>query len=316
MAMTTDCRPAALCQMELPVRKRAQARRRLAMRRRRSAPAFLDCYLANHCTAAIPRGACIEILPGVHELQCPRAGPTDSPDRATGVLAAVYACLTATMRALRRRDGIGRHVDADAHRTQCASDAMTSDAMTPTSSPMRATQQAPPPALPPGDVTQFDRNRQGFVYPIRLLATGARRHADPHPAGGRHRILRRAELDVGSGASDSPTGCFPNQLYAAASQGDRLYVTSMCASPAGPLGVAKNADGSNNPANFKTVVHPVVFAIDTTNNVEVPEERVVLTPELRASLLRRRPRDRAPVSAHSQRHRRSANAPGRQSQLF
>jgi mono/diheme cytochrome c family protein len=120
--------------------------------------------------------------------------------------------------------------------------------------------QPPPPSPPRGDLTVFDRNRQGFVYPIKLKEGTA---GTP--------IAIAPVFDTGFNDSNSrPTSCFPNQLYAVAAEKNRLYVTSMCASPAGPL-------GSSNPANFKTVVHPSVFVVDTQYNFERPEERLVLT---------------------------------------
>ena len=78
--------------------------------------------------------------------------------------------------------------------------------------------------------------------------------------------------------AEATTGCFPNQLYAAAAAGDRLFVTSMCTSPEGPLGPA--ADDPTNLANFKTLVHPAVFVIDTRKNQELPKQHRLLTQEL------------------------------------
>jgi DNA-binding beta-propeller fold protein YncE/mono/diheme cytochrome c family protein len=138
-----------------------------------------------------------------------------------------------------------------------------------------------PPAAtntPAIDVTFFDRNRQGFIYPIKLSEGAV---GTPIPIAP---VLDTGFYDSTNPSADpamgKPTSCFPNQLYAAAAHGDRLYVTSMCASPAGPLGPVKLADGSTSTANFKTLVHPSVFVVDTTQNVEVPQERVVLTQVL------------------------------------
>jgi hypothetical protein len=116
----------------------------------------------------------------------------------------------------------------------------------------------------------FDRNRQGFVYPIRLADDG--KIGNP--------ISIAPITDTGfKDTNDAVTGCFPNQLYAAAIDGDRLFVTSMCASPEGPLGPPL-APKPASPANFKTVMHPVLFVIDTDTNKELPEQRQVLTREL------------------------------------
>ena len=75
------------------------------------------------------------------------------------------------------------------------------------------------------------------------------------------------------------TGCFPNQLYAAAVDSGRLYVTSMCTSPRGPLG-PKAKDGSVTDKNFKTLFHPAVFVIDTATNQELATQNPLLTQML------------------------------------
>lgn len=112
----------------------------------------------------------------------------------------------------------------------------------------------------------FDRNRQGFVYPIPL---STREPGAPIPIA--------PIADTGFLDSDGEvTGCFPNQLYAAAVSGNRLFVTSMCASPAGPLGPSK----AMTPENFKTVMHSAVFVIDTDVQQELPDQRQLLTQEL------------------------------------
>jgi hypothetical protein len=132
----------------------------------------------------------------------------------------------------------------------------------------------PPPQSDAGaptgpDPAGFDTNRQGVVYRIPL--------AD----GSVNPITLAPVEDTGFADSNgATTGCFPNQLYAAAVNGDRLYVTSLCASPKGPLGAIKQTDGSTNTDNFKTLLHPVLFAVDTTSNLEVPAERRVLTKEI------------------------------------
>jgi len=133
--------------------------------------------------------------------------------------------------------------------------------------------------LPTGADVGPELSRQGMVYPIRLSEKGQ----------------VRAPISIApvrnTGFYDAPnsklppeqrvgTSCFPNQLYAAAVLGNRLLVTSMCASPVGPLGPATNDDGSPNPSNFKTVVHPALFEIDIASNEELPERRVVLTRQL------------------------------------
>ena len=67
-------------------------------------------------------------------------------------------------------------------------------------------------------------------------------------------------------------GCFPNQLYAVAMDGTRLYVSGLCASPRGPA-----APGLvDKVSNFETKVETVLYVIDTANNVEIGLERLHL----------------------------------------
>ena len=138
-----------------------------------------------------------------------------------------------------------------------------------------------PKAFDSQDLTQFDRNRQGVVYSMSV-ATG--QLADP---------ITIAPIED-TGFADAPnmalsaterrtTSCIPNQLYAAAVNRDQLFVTSMCASPAGPLGPATFPDKAPNPGNFKTVAHPVIFSIDTAIGAEIPDGHRVLTRELEAA---------------------------------
>jgi hypothetical protein len=117
---------------------------------------------------------------------------------------------------------------------------------------------------------QFACGRQGVVYAIPLAEDGA------------VEAIRIAPVENTGfpDANQAVTGCFPNQLYAAAAEGDRLLVTSMCVSPQGPLGPKALPDGSTDPANFKTLVHPSVFVIDTRTNQELVDQRLILTREL------------------------------------
>lgn len=120
------------------------------------------------------------------------------------------------------------------------------------------------------DPSVFDRNRQGVVYRI------------PIAQGVVDTITLAPVDDTGFvDSNDAKTGCFPNQLYAAAIDADRLYVTSLCASPKGPLGAIKKGDVTST-ANFKTLLHPVLYSVDIRSNVEAPGERRVLTKEIEA----------------------------------
>lgn len=126
------------------------------------------------------------------------------------------------------------------------------------------------------DPASVDSNRQGFVYPVSV-GLGQLGRAIP---------LSPVSATGFADSDGSMTSCFPNQLFAAVAEGDRLYVTSMCTSPRGPLD--RQGDST---ANFKTLLHPAVFAIDTTfdratetrANLELPEEGRLLTQVLQGS---------------------------------
>ncbi|HEV8325300.1 MAG TPA: hypothetical protein VG389_27060 [Myxococcota bacterium] len=105
----------------------------------------------------------------------------------------------------------------------------------------------------------FDEGRLGVVYRFSA-GTGV---ADVP-------ITLSSVNDTGfADSAGNATGCFPNQLYGAALNNGRLYVTSVCASPRGPV-----AGGA---ANFKTKVHGLVSVVDVVAGAELPGERVLLT---------------------------------------
>jgi mono/diheme cytochrome c family protein len=117
--------------------------------------------------------------------------------------------------------------------------------------------------------TDVDVARQGFVYPLSVKS------GQPGAAIPIAPIAQTGFAD----SEGSMTGCFPNQLYAATVDGGRLYVTSMCTSPRGPLG-PKAKDGTVTDKNFKTLFQPAVFVIDTASNTELPTQGAVLTQML------------------------------------
>jgi DNA-binding beta-propeller fold protein YncE len=106
-----------------------------------------------------------------------------------------------------------------------------------------------------------DRNRQGLVYSFPVSGRGV--SSAP--------VLRLEPVpETGfSSADDQMTSCFPNQLYAAAADAGRLFVTSLCASPRGPVGTKPNV---------QTTLHPTVFVTDL--QTQAPLAPVVLTHEL------------------------------------
>lgn len=117
-----------------------------------------------------------------------------------------------------------------------------------------------------------DRNRQGIVYAFDSAGRPPldEQTGDPIP------FISLAAVETGfDDAEGNPTGCFPNQLYGAAIQDNRLFVTSVCASPAGPVEAGPTADPARASNNFKTLVHPVIFEIDTKTQREVGSGRVL-----------------------------------------
>lgn len=135
------------------------------------------------------------------------------------------------------------------------------------------------------ELARLDRNRQGLVYSVAM---------DTGQFG--PTITLSPVMETGFVDSDGAmTSCFPNQLSAATIDSERLYVTSMCASPRGPLGpvAAPTAGDPPNPANFKTLYHPAVFVVDLKANEEQPEQGNLLTRVLDAAYAD----DRAPANA-------------------
>lgn len=126
----------------------------------------------------------------------------------------------------------------------------------------------PLPGGGPGGTDDVDHSRIGVVYPI--LLTGQPPPDKP--------VITLQPVDVGFQDSEGNiTGCFPNQLYSATESGGTLFVTGVCASPSGPVEPGPPGDKANN--NFKTLVHSVVYVIDTTAQAQLVAP-LVLTDKL------------------------------------
>jgi YVTN family beta-propeller protein len=122
----------------------------------------------------------------------------------------------------------------------------------------------------PADDSQFDLGRVAVVY-----------HFDAGSGTVGTPITIAPIADTGfPDSKGQTTGCFPNQLYAAALNANRLYVTSVCESPRGPVGPDAMPMGmGSQTSNFKTQVHAAVFVIDTVTNKEIPAQGLLLTRE-------------------------------------
>ena len=105
-------------------------------------------------------------------------------------------------------------------------------------------------AIPGTTNSDPDQQRQGFVYAISM------------DTGQPETPIPLAPMDTGTpDAEGTPTHCFPNQLFAATVAENHLYVTSMCASPRGPVGAGPTMGSTE---NFRTLVHPAISVVDTT----------------------------------------------------
>jgi mono/diheme cytochrome c family protein len=122
------------------------------------------------------------------------------------------------------------------------------------------------------DYRYVDRNRQGVVYPISV------RTGQVAPEGP---IFLPPVRTGFRDAEGHDTTCFPNQLYAAAVDGNRLFVTSVCASPRGPTGAGPNTSTPPSAANFSALSHGAVFVIDTDTNTVVENAGIVMPQKLR-----------------------------------
>jgi hypothetical protein len=146
----------------------------------------------------------------------------------------------------------------------------------------------------PTGLDRFDTDRQGVVYRVPLdTLTPAVSFLAP-------------ATDMGFRDSNNVVaGCIPNQLHAVAVAGARVYVTAVCASPRGPMGLppppaaldggvvadagrdaAADAPDADVPppalvpdpraANLRTQQGAAIFVLDATNGAEIPARRVML----------------------------------------
>ncbi len=127
----------------------------------------------------------------------------------------------------------------------------------------------------PTDDSAFDVGRQGVVYRFNAGtgAVGSLIYLGPTTDTG-----FRDSVGATSATTGQVTGCFPNQLYSAALNNNRLYITAMCESPRGPTGPV-TPTGATAPLanNFKTQIHPTLYVVDTATNTERETERLTLT---------------------------------------
>lgn len=81
-------------------------------------------------------------------------------------------------------------------------------------------------------------------------------------------------------------GCYPNQLQSITIQDKYAYVSSVCASPKGPIGAVTTVDPPN-LANIKTTTHGAVSVIDLTSDKEVPASTASLHQKFDAEFTKR-----------------------------
>ncbi len=104
-----------------------------------------------------------------------------------------------------------------------------------------------------------DTAKAGIVYKVKL--------ADKSVS-----TIRLAPLaDMGfKDSNGGNAGCYPNQLQSITIQDKYAYVSSICASPKGPVGAVTPAGQPPNLANIKTTTHGMVSVIDLSVDREVP----------------------------------------------
>lgn len=105
------------------------------------------------------------------------------------------------------------------------------------------------------DGSNADRTRAGIVYKVAA-------------ASGAASLIQLAPLtDMGfKDSAGGNAGCYPNQLQSITINGSFAYVSSVCASPKGPIGVIAGA--TPNVANVRTTTHGVVSVIDLKTDKE------------------------------------------------
>jgi YVTN family beta-propeller protein len=141
-------------------------------------------------------------------------------------------------------------------------------------------------AVEASDATNADVFKAGLVYSVKV-------------ADGSASVIELGPIaDTGfDDTNKTKTGCYPNQLQSIALDGKFAYVTSICASPRGPLGVLNGTKVPPPPActvanqdtvcgsggqcdtttllckpnltNVKTTTHPAVSVFDTSTDTEV-----------------------------------------------
>jgi YVTN family beta-propeller protein len=125
----------------------------------------------------------------------------------------------------------------------------------------------------PTDNSGFDLGRQGVIYQF---------NAGTQTVGALITLAPTADTTFVD-SDGNATGCFPNQLNAVAINGERMFVTGVCASPRGPTGPILDANNAlMNPANFKTEVHAAVYVVNTTTNMEEAANSLLLTAQFQA----------------------------------
>ncbi|MBS2016083.1 MAG: YncE family protein [Deltaproteobacteria bacterium] len=93
--------------------------------------------------------------------------------------------------------------------------------------------------------------------------------------------------DIGfKDSAGGQAGCYPNQLQSITIQDKFAYVSSICASPKGPIGAVTTVDPPN-LANIKTTTHGVVSVIDLSSDKEVPASTASLHQRFEAEFTKR-----------------------------
>lgn len=112
----------------------------------------------------------------------------------------------------------------------------------------------------PQNTETQDNSRKGVVHLFRVSDLGAKGKVEFQP--------RDTGVTAKINNADVPITASPNQLYSVTIHGDKFFVPSISASPAGPV----NVRGGN--------LHPIIFAGSISQQAELPELSVNLEEKI------------------------------------
>lgn len=131
------------------------------------------------------------------------------------------------------------------------------------------------------DGTNADVAKNAVVYKVKLSDKSV----------STIRLAALADMGFKDNAGGA-AGCYPNQLQSITIQDKYAYVSSVCASPKGPIGVVATV-APPDVSNVKTTTHGVVSVIDLTSDKEVTASTASLHAKFDAEYTKRAAADDA-----------------------